>query len=1450
MMRFLLSLLLCALAPVWAKGSDFGYRGGNLLVGERALAKLRVAHGGGSIHPVEGGEGVRLERPAAKGGATFTLTIPVEKGAEYLLRFKVRSEASVVARLGGLTMAYNDLGQWQTVAGLYRATDSLVVLELTLSALAPGGAAAAELQGLSMVRVERPGRIGRRTTSGTTPLVEGGKAQAAIVIPAGQARYVELAASINEGLRKRTGVSLPVLTDREATAADYPTLLPEHRGRHLIVLGRLGNNRALWPAYNHFLTAVDRFYPGGDGYALHTAANVGNRGGNHLVIGGSSDKGVERGTERFLQQLAKAEAGEGGLRLPWLLETDLQGACLATFREDDALWRNDPESPLLPKREPGYGNVVRWYHNAMGYYRTGWPSYRERAREDLARVLHERAYTHHYIAEFFVRIFDMLDESGTLPPEQVAAVDALLLENFLDVQTLHELRWMTTFAPPYGQIGLTSRHQIAPWMADWKLAQWVSGTLTPEGGLRDLATFRREEKERALRNFVAHRNNPSLPGGGLDEVYEEVNASFFRFALEKELYREFFGSGNARKALALERVDHVSGRFAYPPRSRDTRLPLGILASLTGEPGLYWLWKNLPEEKRPTGYFQNRYLGPVGRYNPEPKPGPPPDEGGGIVFAPDPVSNAPLRATRENYFFLALRGGFGRKDDYLALNGVEGTAPSGAVVSLIANGVAWVQTRPRNGASRFHSNTATAVRADGALSRGGATVSRCLWSADLPTGRAVRLRQMLSSEVEWTRDIIRLRNGLFVFRDAFTAQQAGTYLLGVNWALQGQLSREDGAYRFNAGGGRLQLRMGGAGFEAMESQGPLGRHLHYQSLRRLGVGESAVAYTVVESPGAKAFEPVAFPEGGGVVIGPEAAPWRLEWGGQAPLSITTAEATGHYPALTPGGIPRAPVAKASLPGAGAGELRIGITSTPWRKAWSYGGMLQPARVSSLTFGPDGVADLGERLELAEIRALPSGVEMLEGRLPQTVQAADTPEGEWRELKGERRWRPGVRTGNYGEAHPVARLDEAFFPPRGTFARYLKAGPAALVFTHSRQEARHPLRLETGDFLSTGEPQTLVVSDIFPQFPRAFRQDDFSVALLDARGKALFHKTFTHPVQAARLLDREGNGQKELFILRADGKLAIYGLDGGLRAEADLYAMHQEFAAAYRERKTRVPAGGHVLPFSIGLWRPEGEGAREVVVGRYGGFTFLNPDLSFKGVLYAAGYGTPGLLPEGANFGRGKGEEQVVAERQRLWLLGGSGKPTARTPGGPQFWKQAHEVLHSVTEGRDQGTPLSGAPILRFELLAGVSETPRYVLLARGGALTLYDAQRQAFAYRWASGAPMKGVAILEQTATCLRLLVATADFLLWELEWREGLAKPPRVHTRLFPAPVSSLCEGGGGSALLAGPEGLYRISPQGEATQIAEGAYRTVAPLRTGSQEEVVAATELGEVISLRPAR
>ncbi|HWL51068.1 MAG TPA: hypothetical protein VNQ90_01435 [Chthoniobacteraceae bacterium] len=1488
--RFLHLFFFCLFIAPWRMAADlppsndFEYLGENLLPAQRAIAGLRPTGSDGMARALKDGRGLQLESRNPGSKATFSLPIAVEPGVEYLFRATVRSSDAVVARLGKLSMAYHDQGQWQRVAGLYRATDDPTgaTLRLDLQSLDPARPASAEIRELSLIRVRRPASIGRHPFSGSTELVKNGAPNAAIVIPADAETYAALASSIRAAVREKTGVELPILSDREATGADYPVLKPALRDKNLILLGRLGNNRAFWPAYNRFLTAVDGFYPGGDGYVVQTAANVAHHGENHLVIGGTSDAGVRRGVEPFLDIVASANWDGKTLRLPWLLQTDLQGDCLAFFKHDDAQWREKPESPLLPKPAPGYGNVIRWYRNAMGYYWSGDEAYRKRADHYLSLLLQERAYTHHYIAEFFVRTFNMLDESGVLPPGQVRAVDALLLENFLDVMTVGDLHWMTTFTPPYGRIHLGSRHQIDAWMSDYMLAAFIADRLTPEGGLKELVDFRRTEKGRALTDFVTHRNNPNLPENSGAEAYEEINASFFRFALDHDLYREFFGSGNARKALSLERINQVTGNLAYPTWSRDTRLLLGIVTSLTRDPELHWLWSHLPETIRPTGYFQNRYLGNLRRYTPDADlPQTVPQQGVGITFTPNPVENAPFQINADNYGFTAIREGFEPEDDYLAFHGLDDGSPAGALVALISRGTTWLGKGLRDGSgSRFSANTATAVRIDQPSDETFRNdISHALWNADLPTGQALRFHQKLSQGVEWTRDAIRIGRGRFIFRDHFTAQEEGTYLLGVGWHLNLRGRREADGYRFSVSGKELRLHTGGDGFSLVEMEtGKLaGQSLRNQSVRHFKKGESAVAYTVMEVAPARAgtFRPVALADREHLLLGEGPNRVALDWSGDFPatpkaaLVISTPERTGIYHGVSPesgqrlsfllpakdqpksreDAITRAvaalnPPAPESSADAGSSHLAVRDATGEWTAKWRYGGFLKPSAVTGYQVINDRVIDFGETLLLAEIRAKPLNVSPQ--RLPEKILYSTAGPGaeDWKPVRGKRQWRPGVRTSNYGEAHPVAKQDETLLLDPPVAARYVKAdSPESLLFySDSRREARHPLKLESGDFLGRGEPQTLAASAVFPESGRSTRSDDLSVALLDARGKAIFQKDLSGPVQAIRLLDRKGNGKKELFILYANGTLEMDALDGTPQATADLYRMHQAFAARYSEHKTRQPPGGYVLPFSVGLWRPDTDGQRGIIISRYGGFTFLKPDLSFEGVLnVSGGFGTPGLLATGIDFGNGQ-EEQVVVERQRLWQLGGSGKPTVRDPGGSQFWEQTYELLKSTFDQASESAPISGMPILRYEPLFGVTEHPRYLLLARGTSLTLYDAKKRVFRYRWNSPAPLKGVAILEQSRDRLRLLVSTADFLLWEMDWKNGLEGEPSFSAGMLDAPIVSISEATGGTAFLAGPEGLYRFTDAAGLEQIARGAFQSVN-LPSDDPETVVAATEKGEI-------
>ncbi len=1485
---------------------DFHYRGDSIVSLQSVAQQLTSAKAGKATSTTEEGE-EHLQLTGSPG--SFSFACPVEKNTEYLLRVKVKSNDQVVFRVGLLSMSYNDLGRWQTVAALCPSGDSATMsVAMTLRSLGAGPSASAEIKDVSLIRVDRPTVSSRQTFSGQTDLVKDGAAAATIVVPAGKEAYLKLASQISAAVKARTGVDLPILTDVDVTEKDYPILKQPFREQNLILLGRLGNNRAFWTAYNHFLTAVDGFYPGGDGYAVHTASNVFHTGINHLIIGGTTDEGVRRGTEKFVEKIKTAPAVAKGLRLPWLLETDLQGDCLAFFKQDDAKWNEKPENIWLPKAEPGYGNVTRWYDNAMGYYWTGWDSYRQREEKYRAQIIDEHSVTHQYITEFFVRAYNMLDVSGVIPPDQVQKIDLLLTQNFFDYLAFSEVSWMTVFAPPYGQIGLENRHQIAPWMGDYKMAEFITDTLTPQGGLKDLVQFRREEKERTFIDFVKHRSGSSLPGGILPECDEEINASFFRFALEKDLYSDFFGGGNARNALELERIDPLTGALAFPAGERDSKLLLGIMASLTGNPEYKWLWHHLPEPALPRGYFQARYLGQTRRYTPDAGTPESVPSWNGIHFAPNPVDNDPrMRVTSTDYYFVSEGTGFQRDDDYIAFNGVSFTAPSGTIVQLNSRGANWLGEGGGEG-GRFGLNSASAIRTDRVENPEKIDdLSRCLWSAELPSGVAMRFRQLLTPEIEWTRDFVHLDRGVYAFRDSFTALEDGTYSVSVNWHPSGAISQQGNRRTFLTRNGQMEIACFGDDFsmsDAAPREGSTRGSVHNQALKKMIKGQSIISYTVLQTSASQTPPPSPASLSGDdrLSIGSTVLDWKPAASGpfatDADLLIQTPAASGFYHAgrvalgdrtvaefnspqsvgvSSSGEWSHLPEGKALASDEGRNVFQASATSlaqvpapaaapaaakddslqiTPqdmrknWKQAWQYDWFLRPSKVTDAKIENDAV-DFGKVIDLSEIRVRQSQPRVfVPTHLPAGLELATNANGPWTPAEGKRVWRPSIRTANYGEAHPVKEADETL-QLSSVPARYVRPGsPLLTFFTDSSKEARHPLRVETGDFLKNGSMQTLVVSDVFPQYPRSIRDDDISTALLDDKGHAIFQLDFAGPVQSVRLLDWHAKETKSLFVLYANGTLEIYNLAGKLEGSADLYQMHQEFQKKYGRDNTRQPAGGFVMPFSVGLWRPNASGDSEIVVGRYGSFTFLNPDLTWKGLLNAVGYTTPGILADGVDFSGTGMPEQVVAERVRIWQIGGSGEPTVRQPDGAQFWPQIYDLAKVIPEDYTANAPLGGNPTIRFELLPGLTAKPRYVLLARGTGVSIYDAKEKAMLYSWNGQAPVTGVGIVAEREGKLELLVSTQDRLLWHFDWSNGIDQSPSLTAGLFTDLITNIQESAAEprSLILSGTKGIYLRSPEGSYEQVADGSFRSAASLAVtgGRVEKIATANQQGQVLSL----
>lgn len=1339
----------------------------------------------------------RLSAPES--GTAFVVKIPVEPGKEYFFAASVKSGDRLVAFLGGLSMSYHAQGAWQRVAGLVRSNQNAALeLKLDLRPLAPGRSAQAEIKDLVLQQVERPAAVVPRERSGDTPLVATGKPAATIVYPEKTGKA--LAEKIQSAIREKTGAELPLLSDREATEAAWPILRPALKNENLIIIGNLGTNHALWPAYNRFLAAEDGYYPGGDGYAIRTAANIFANGKNQIVLGGSSDTGTARAVEQFLKKLNDLPEGDS-LTLPWLLDVELGGECKAAFEADNALWQN-PDDPALPAQTSGYGKVTRWYRNAMGYYWSGWPQYLEREKANLQVILSERAHTHHYIAEFMVRTYGMLRDSPAFDPAQVAGMDALILQNFLDFLTVTDLSWMTVFSPPYSGIPFRNRHQLAPWYADLVMARFLRQNVKLGGMLKELVDFRFSEKDAAFRAFAASRSGPSQPGIAAGSDYEEFPAAFFRYALENDLYPEFVGSGLAHQTLGLDRLNVAGARYAYPPCDADVGMWLGAMAQLTDDARYQWLNKNIPF---PPSSFQGRYVAGVHRYQPGADfPVREPSEWTGIQIAPQPHKEDQTPENDARRFpHVTLRSGFSPRDDNLIVAGVTPDFPSGALIRLEANGVAFLGGST-GAISRATANSASAVRLDhfNIDAPPPPDFAELLWKEQLPNLQAFAIRAALSSDMDWDRAIVRLANGRFIFRDTFRARHAGRYLLSVNWRTPYSLQPSGDVWQIITNKGILRIEKIGNAFAARQADPSL---LSWESVREMKEGETATVWTLTQTLD-------------------DSRP--LLSMSEARKTLTALPVLGDF--ADSADQPHQPH-----------SASISDESAQWAVRWTYDGLLRPVLLTPQALSDD-LVDFGQPVSLAEIRTNSSGRFWKIGTLPAEIFAGESAE-DLRRIDAPRVSRPGVKTGNYGEATPVDSADESLFP-KDIRVRFVKAtGAAGLQYFGSDERAvRHPVRLRLITDLPDQKSLLLADNGRFPAFPRLWRDDDFSLALLRPEtGEAITQIDINGPVQGVLVADQRGKGEAEIFVLRMDVRIDTFSLHGEPREPIDLYAQSADFQKRFGHDNIRAPAGGHYMPFSFGLWRPDAKGARKWVIGRYGSIAFLDQNRKFEGILNFPSYASPALLPAGMDFdGDGK-EEVLLLERFNLVQISGNATPRVREPGGTKFWPQVYEQSAAGPKGIDSAL-LSGAPVHAFQVLKKFGGKPQFIFVVRGNYAGLYDAVSRKWTLSWQPPAPITAAALLHETEQRIEFCLATMDGLFWTVTLDSRRPGKSAVSVKPLPLSVNQIQPDGSGSAVLAAREGLFLYSAKGTFSKIFPGVFTSALFIQPG---QIGAANERGQV-------
>ncbi|MCC6683042.1 MAG: hypothetical protein IT445_19260 [Phycisphaeraceae bacterium] len=1431
-----------------------------------------------------------------QGSVTLSQTINADGPADFFCSAWIQGHGKAVVRAGQLSMSYHGQAERQRVAGLTRLENTgPLSVTFTLSSL-DGKSASFVIQDVRLQPVQSVAdELPRRSASSRTALIDRGVAEAMIVVPHDDPQASQWAVAINAVIEQRIGAALPVLTDLEATQSGAPELVPDQVDRHLILIGRLGTNRAICPAYNRFLAAADGYYPGGDGYVVRTCVNVMRNGRNHLLLGGSTQEGVARAVQRFIELLKQTPVDNESLVLPWTLDVQLGGDCRQVMTQRDELWQRDPENSLLPPVQPGYGTIRRWYENAMGYYWTGWESYRQRAATMLDQVIADSADTHHYLVEFFVRTYDMLDDSGVFTVEQCRAVDQLLLKNFLHMTTGPDVSWMGVFSPPYDQVQLTNRHQIAPWTADLALADFLGDYFQWDGDLAAVVEFRRSEKDAFMRHWLGHRWGVSMPGAGTTEHEEEIVAAMYRYALHHELY-DFFESGRAEKALALAKIDHLTGMCMRPGGLIDYPLILGILAHYNHDGRYRALRDTLPYSEPAMGPFQGRYVAGIHRYSPGPElPAAKPDELAGLTApAMDPHRLRHLNELANKRFlvpslpvddvvdFASFRGGFQPQDDLLMLNGIASYALPGAILNFSSHGYRWLagSAESADAEAYYNNNAVHVLRTDRWMDSSPpySAVARRDWLVNWEGGGVAAITLDPFVGMRWQRQVIWVADGLFVVRDKLTAREDGTYQVSVNWFPSNPSAWNDGVMLCTWGEAHFRLTPLGDAFTVIHSgddtsSQPVLRQMSYRSMRQ---GESLIATTVLQAYNEEqetALFPVLSADGDVLVMRSrdhdhDAEPIAVHWQPRAGIDLGVIIAGQLYEIeadkLTTSPLPSEtmdqllsqvdqPSEHMAQEPAANDQIQITDAMAQWHQTWVYEGLRSSARVIPDRQLAGGIVDFGRTIALDKVAAQQSGGPWRANALPEkifvtpgdadgNVPSQDSPL--WHELDGQRQWKPGARTGNYGESAPVEQHHE-FVEAGGIPVRYLRAdSTSGLAYYDRNTFADNRLfDITSVDFDGDGIAELFVSPVIYPKFVRRGQWTNDTFAVLNQDGTLRWQHSARTNYQAVRALDYLGLGHPQVVTVSIDGRIEVFDANGALLREIDLYDAHQQYNQQYGHTNTRQPAGGFVMPYSIGLWRLTPQQPAGLIVSRYGWFSFIDHDGRFDGLLTAGSYVMPRLLAEPLDFNGDGTLEQLCLSSGRIWKVSGPRDERIPQPGGYYYYPQVYHT-QGVEEPVSMPMSVEGPRVFTMQSLA-LAGGNRYVLVARSNYLGIYDARTNQWCFTWIPLVEITASTVVRDTDDSCIALAVTRDRMLWQLEWNSDPSRLSAHRADSFPDDLRGMAPmKEPGNALLCGTKGLHVRMQDGTLIQIADGPFANVID----NQTNVVAVRDDGSVIQLTP--
>ncbi|NMA44103.1 MAG: hypothetical protein GX946_12100 [Oligosphaeraceae bacterium] len=1445
-------------------------------------------------HPVwanwqrAGGESVS-ELGEIHGAATYTRTFPVEPGQDYLFSAVVEGDCPVnfLIRAPEISapywkkIAYNRIGEQQKVLGLYnsRNASGLTVEVRTV----PSSYANPGLTKLQEVRLEKVDfsktPLQRKKTFSATTRID---AETLIVIPAEDTEAQDHR-RLAELIQAKFSGRPRIVRDQEVCLEDAPAIRPEFAARHLIILGNLDSNRAIWPAYVRSLAASDNYYPGAAGYEVRTAVNVLDQGGNHIIIGSTRLQGLEAGVQRFLE-LAVEE-------LPYLLEIRLDGACRNRVEADIKLWKGFPDGPF-PQEEPGYHTIRRWYHNAMLYYWTGDAFYKTMARELFQPVLKDMAYTHHYIMEWLILTWRMVAMTDLYSDAEKAQAELLIFQNYLEFQKGADLYWMQFMTPPYDQVMQASRHNTSPWMCQLELSNYLRNNLELDGPLLELVDFTFEEMSRALYGIAMSRQEQD-GGGGDGQGLEEQILSFYRFALRYDRH-DFFQSGMARNWAHIEFLDQSNVRNSVLFRSRfNFHLIVSILSSYYRDAQLKYYYNTSDYDIFQQGMFADRYTCGIGYFHNGISAVMPEDYNRLLLrkvsdlernrnrFWQQTVSKDPRNAGRDAVAMLILTGGSQKQRPVLAVSGYDKyLARAGEITQFSAGGIAWLHNYwtglyNRDTGLPFECNMLYVNHAGQGVDalQDHAPMSVLDWKLDLKKVQAASLRITPYNGVEWKRQLYQLDPESYLVHDAVIALQEGDYDIGVTWRpvatpqmnTENTLLAKHGEHTFSitCAGERFRLESNTRNYldklapklnSRFAFHGPLkqgeklaaGALLQMDSQRALH--HAGGSRFLISEQGKVISEIHFFADGvieisrqrlvccnqpeleiGGIVVASLPDQANFLWDFNSATTFSNGDVQHKVSDSENQRVQN--ICCAYLDGLNipaqttaalpeAGAGEESSTTSAYEKLWSWNKFAAPVPVF---FGYAGRQeyDLGETMQLSSVRSI-----FVQQELPAFMEVSEDRVA-WRKVPLEGRWYSGPLCRNYGETHPQEKWfqqADLLEPVQTRYVRFAKE--ECIQFYRNDQLAPwRPVKI-----LNT-QPNLLLANEVIKAWPRRYQSEDNRIAILKHDGEEKFLYESKKALHEVKFLNYPA--KDSLGLVTAEGQLEFYDQQGKPLLHIDVYQSLKDFHAQHGRPGIRHPAGGFAATYSLGAWR----NPVQLVAPRYGQVNFFAENGSLIGMLHAAIYSQPYTLDQGVDFNGDGIEEQISLSCQYLVHLDGSDTPSVRAPGSNTFWPEVYSfnrIGFPVSWNDTFGT--WGAKVFCFKQLDMGAD--KYILAYTRTFMLVYDGRNKKYVYTWKALAPVAGADVAALGADHWRAAVCGDDNTITVTDWQKDAAQPVTVLRTSWQDECNAIHVTAQGEVFIAGKQGLYEVSGQ-QVIRRLPGNFTDVKSL----ERDLITADSKGEV-------